>query len=148
MARVDYYTIVSEIGQILNADTTLSGVQITVEDSAPLDSGPWIAIYLESRTPSSGQSISAGTRTPYNLRISAWCWQFSLESTARAAQLRDDLVGLVEIALMKNRTLNDKVGSIYLEGGELMSDQIKSDEMSGFIAGGEIIIIADVVAIT
>lgn len=148
MAKVDYYGIVNEIGVILNTDTELFGVQITVEDEPPLDSGPWVAVYLENRTPTSGQSISAGTRTRFQLRMSVWCWQFSIESTGRAAQLRDELVGKVEIALMKNRTLNDKVGSIWLDGGQLLSEQIKSDSISGFIAGGEIIVLAEVVAIT
>lgn len=148
MAKVDYYGIVNEIGTILSTDTELLGVQITIEDEPPLDSGPWVAVYLESRTPTPGQSMSAGTRTRYQLRMSVWCWQFSIESTGRAAQLRDELVGKVEIALMKNRTLNDKVGSIWLDGGQLLSEQIKSDSISGFIAGGEVVVLAEVVAIT
>lgn len=148
MAKVDYYGIVNEVGNILNADAELLGVQVTIEDEPPLDSGPWVAVYLESRTPTVGQSMSAGTRTRFQLRMTVWCWQFSIESTARAAQLRDELVGKVEIALMKNRTLNDKVGSIWLDGGQLLSEQIKSDSISGFIAGGEIVVLAEVVAIT
>lgn len=146
MAKVDYFAIASEVKTVLAADSALTGVQVTVEDEPPLDSGPWVAVYLESRTPTDRQSLSAGKRTRFRLRMSVWCWQFSLESTAKAAQLRDNLVGLVEISLMGNRTLNDKVGCIWLEGGQLLSEQIKSETMSGFVAGGEIVVIADVVA--
>jgi len=146
MPRVDYYDIEVEMLQILKADTTLQGVQITVEDDFELDTGAWVAIYLDRRDPTEGQSLSAGTRTRYNLYFSIWCWQYSLESTSQAARFRDDLIGKVEIALMKNRTLNNKVSHMWIEGGEMPSARLPGSK--GHVAGGEIVVVAEVIAST
>lgn len=148
MSRVDYYDLATEIREILIADDTLEGVQVTVEDDAPLDSGPWVSVVLVNRSTPMGQPLAGGTRTRFNVRFSLWCWQFSLESTGVASKLRDDLVGKVEIALMANRTLNNKVASSWLEGGDMMSERVQNDNISGYIAGGEVILIADITAST
>lgn len=148
MARIDYYGVISEIRDILKADETLSGVQVTVEGNPPLDSGPWIAIYLTRREAPEGQPLAVGTRTRMRLRVSIWCWQFSLESSEEASRLRDDLISKVEIALMGNRTINDKVAYLFLEGGQFMNDQLQNDTLNGWVSGGEIALTMEAVAIT
>lgn len=148
MSRVDYYDIATELAEVLIADSTMEGVQVTVEDDAPLDSGPWVSVFIENRSTPSGQPLAAGTKTRFQIRFGIWCWQFSLESIGVASRLRDDLVGRVEIVLMKNRTLNNKVSHSWLEGGDMMSERIQNDNASGFIAGGEIIMIAEITAST
>lgn len=145
---MDYYDIANEIAEVLKADSTMDGVQVTVEDDAPLDSGPWVSIGIVNRSTPPSQPLAAGTKTRFQIRIGVWCWQFSLESTGVASRLRDDLVGKVEIALMKNRTLNNKVSFSWLEGGDMMSERIQNDNMSGFIAGGEIVMVAEITAST
>ena len=148
MARVDYFDIANEVKEVLIADSSLQGVQVTVEDDAPLDSGAWVSVVLVNRNTPSGQSLANGTRTRFHIKFSLWCWQFSLESTGTASKLRDDLVGKVEIVLMANRTLNNKVGNSWLEGGDMMSERIQNDNISGYIAGGEVVLVVDITAST
>src|SRR3990172_10075056 len=148
MARVDYFDIANEVKEVLIVDSSLQGVQVTVEDDAPLDSGAWVSVVLVSRNTPPGQPLAAGTRTRFQIKFSLWCWQFSLESTGVASRLRDDLVGKAEIALMKNRTLNSKVSTSWLEGGDMMSDRIQNDNVSGYIAGGEVVLIVELTAST
>lgn len=147
MARIDYYAIETEIKTILDADATLTGTLITVEDELLFgaERTPWVGVFLERRD-AGDQSLSSGQRTRYNLRFSIWCWEYSLESISKAIQLRDDLLGKVEVALMGNRTLNGKVSTSWLEGGDLPSARVP--ESNGFVSGGEIILIADVTATT
>lgn len=147
MARIDYFGLEDEIGKIFRADSTLEGVKVTVEDDVEFEVGPLITIYIDRRDPTDGQSLSAGTRTRYLLRIIIWCWQYSLESLSNAIRLRDDLLGKVELVLMKNRTVSGKVQSLWLGGGELPSARIE-DDAPGYIAGGEIIVTMEVSATT
>ena len=147
MARLDYYAIETAIKTLLEADATLAGTVVTVEDELLFgaERTPWVGIFLDRRDPGE-QSLSAGTRTRYNIRLSIWCWEYSMESISKAIQLRDDLVGKVEVALMKQRTLNDTVTKSWIEGGELPSARVPDN--NGFVSGGEIILIADASATT
>lgn len=142
MSKVSYFDIETEIASILTSDITLNGVNITVESVTELDAGSWVGIYLVGRDVPDGQPLANGTLMRYRLNFILWCWEYSLESITDAIQRRDDLVGRVEVALMKNRTLNNSVNYSFIEGGELQSAQIA--ETSGYIAGGEIILKADI----
>jgi len=148
MARIDYHDIETGIKAVLEADAALTGVTVEVEREFPFggaDVPPWVGIYLESRAaPEDMQSLSAGTRTRYLLRFSLWCMRFSIESVEKAMELRDDLLGDVEIVLMKDRTLGGKVSVSWLEGGDMASAQLPSDMGAGFLAGAEIVMVADV----
>lgn len=146
MSRIDYFEIETEIAEILKADATIGGVQVTVEDDLNLEVGPWVSIYLERRDPTAGQPLAAGTRTRMQLRFSIWCWQYSLDSITEACKNRDDLVGKVEVVLMANRSLNSKVNYSWLEGGEIQSARVP--DTSGYVAGGEVVVIAEVMAST
>jgi len=59
---------------------------------------------------------------------------------------RDDLIGKVEIALMKERTLNGTVNSSWLEGGEFLSGPDPTGNQ--FMSGASVMLIADVTATT
>jgi len=144
MARVDYYLIEKEIQRILTE--SLINVSVTIETDHPVDSQPWVAVYLERRETPPDQPIAAGQRTRFSLRFSIWCWTWSLESGEVAAQARDDLIGQVEIALMNNRKIGTKVLSSYLQGGEMLTDKYQSDTGSSFYSGGEVVLIAEVIA--
>lgn len=149
MARVDYYAIELAIQTILQSAPSLSGVVVTVEEELLFGAEitPWVGIYLDRRdAPANLQSLSAGQRTRFLLRFSVWCWEFSLESVAKAIQLRDDLLGKVEIVLMDNRTLNGTVNKSWLEGGEMPSARLPGG--SGWVSGGEIVLVADAIATT
>lgn len=147
MARIDYYDIANEIAGILSADSELSGVTVAVESDHELGVGLFVGVYIDRReSPPDEQQISAGTRERYILYVTLLCRAYSLDSISDAIRRRDDLVGKVEIALMGNRTLNGKVGGLWLEGGALPSG--KDESGSGYISEGEIIVAARVSAVT
>lgn len=144
MARIDYYAIEEAIQTLLKNDATLDGVAITVEEELIFgaESTPWVGIYLEGRSvPSDQQVLAAGTVARYTLDFRIWCWQYSLDKT-QALKLRDDLLGKVEVTLMKNRTLGGMVASSWIEGGETPSGRLGNEQNSGWACGAEIILIA------
>jgi hypothetical protein len=147
MARVDYYAIEQAIRDQLAGHPLLAGVTVTIEEELLFgaEQTPWVCVYLDRRdAPADRQRLAAGRQTQFLLRFSIWCWQYSLEGVSRAIQLRDDLVGAVEIALMSDRTLGGTVATSWLEGGELPSARLPDG--SGWISGGEVVLIADVAA--
>jgi hypothetical protein len=149
MARVDYYALEEEIKVILDADPTVgvAGVPVRVEESVMFaaESTPAVYIYLDRRdAPAELQTLRAGSSTDFALRFSLWVWAYSLDGVKIASQIRDDLMGKVEVALMGNRTLNDKVRTSWIEGGEFMS----AKEQEGWMMGGEIVLVARAQATT
>lgn len=148
MARFDYYGLETDIQTILKADADVSAhwaerdpsILIEREMLFGMDECPAVIIYMDSRSaPSNLQGISSGQRTRFDLRLSLWVCEFHLDSVETASKNRDDLIGLVEVALMKDRTLGGKVGASWLDGGEFMTAQ--SD--NGFISCGEITLVAE-----
>lgn len=143
MARIDYNLLATRVQAALKADPALSEAQVTIEDDINLDTGPWVAIYLTRRdAPAADQRIAAGRKLVYNVTLALWCWQYALESAARAIELRNDLLGKVEIALLKDRTLGGAAEFVTLEGGEMVT--VKDN--SRFVAGAELILVARVAA--
>lgn len=146
MARIDYYDIQDTIRSILDADATLDGVTVTVEEEVlfSAEQAPWVSIYLDRRDPTAGQPLAAGTRTRYRVQFSIWCWEYSLDSLKTAMELRDDLVGKVELVLMGNRSLSGKVGGLMLDGGAFMT----AKDQGSWVTGAEILVSCDATAIT
>ena len=149
MARIDYFAIEQQIQTVLQAAADLAGVMVTVEEELLFgaETTPWVGIYLDRRDAlAASQSLSGGQQTRYRLRFSIWCWEYHLESLAKALELRDDLIGKVEIALMGNRTLSGTVITSWLEGGEMPS--VRAPGSQSWLAGGEVALIADAKATT
>jgi hypothetical protein len=147
--RVNYYAIERAVQEILTKDDELANVRVTIEEELLFgaEATPWVGIYLDSReAPANRQRISAGRSTLYLVRLALWCWQYSLESVAKAIELRDDLVGKVEVVLMRHRTLKETVHMSWLEGGELPSARVP--ERTAWMSGGEIRLVAQVEATT
>lgn len=152
MAKIDYLGIEQEMAEILRS-TLPDGYTVCVEEEILFspEMTPWVGIYLDRREAlDTEQSISAGRRTAYRLWLIVWVWCFSLDRL-EAVRMRDDAVAEVEVALMGSRTLNDKVRMMWLRGGRLPSSRVRNDQMLGqtqqsFIAGGEILVSADVSA--
>lgn len=138
MARIDYHNIAKQIQSVLQNDATLSGVLVTVEKDVLLgfENTPWVNIRAARRDPTPEQPIRAGQLQKYWITYVCECWESSLEGPERAAQLRDDLIGKVEVALMGNRTLNDTVESLILDGGEFML----GEESGKIFVGGEVVV--------
>ncbi len=143
MAKVDYYGLKQELREVVAAK--LDNVTVTVEKDMQFASEltPWVGVYLEGRDIPEDQPIAAGRISRIRVRLSIWLYTFSLE-LEEAERARDSLLGEIELILMENRTLNDKVEGLLLDGGELSSN-INSDT-PGFFSSGEIKILADVTA--
>lgn len=135
MARVDYYALEQAIADHLRKESELEGVRVEIEKQIDfgVDSDA-VFIYLDRRdAPAEEQRLSAGTRTDFLLTFSLWCLAFHLDSVAAASELRDDLLGRVEVALMRDRTFGGLAGTAWLEGGEF--DTL---EDNGFLSAAEV----------
>lgn len=149
MSRVDYYAITEEIKTILDASAHITSTpNIVVEDDVifgTFDHTPQIMVYLTNRTPAPNQRIAAGRDTRYRLQFSIWVWCSGLgkQGVKDAINLRNDLLGQIELELMEKRTLNEMVDGLWLQGGDMTS--IRPDK-TRFVSGAELIIIAEVSA--
>jgi len=147
VGRADYWAIREGIKEVLEADTSLAGATFLIEAEVLFspERCPYGIVYLNRRTAQPGeQRISAGTRIDFTSHFSIWCAHYSFESLPKAVELRDDFIGTVEVALMKNRTLNGTVRDSWLDGGDFFDT---ADEKS-FIAIGEIRLVAKHIATT
>lgn len=118
MARVDWYQLAEDLGTVLAADPDLAnaGVKVLVQKEVVLDRINRVYITLTSATADSDlQSVSAGKRTRYRLRLRLRIAAHGL-SERKAYETRDDLLGKVEVAIMKNRQYSGAVSSTYIEG--------------------------------
>lgn len=146
MAVVDYHGILTSLKTLLEADASLDGVPVFIEEDPQFDlsgAGKAICLTLGSRREASGQPMAAGKRTRWQGRLSAWAVGFAL-TFEEAAKLRDDLVGSLELVLMNNRTVSGKVAAGWLEGGEFISVR---DQTTGSYAIAETIFAFEVQAI-
>jgi hypothetical protein len=149
MTPVDYQGIRDEIEAILQADERTRDARIYVEEEPQFglgDNQKAIAVFMETRsTPENMQSLSEGRRTRMNLKVTCWVIAFHLESFRKACDERDSLLNKVELVLMDNRTLNNKVSTSWLIGGELFSGRNRQDTV--FTSVAEVVLMLDVSAI-
>ena len=148
--RVDYFQIEKEIQTVLMADTDLAGVKVLIEEELTFAESNIILIELDRRdAPEEMQSISAGQRTRYLLALSLWCWGFGYERE-KAMENRDDLLGKVEVSLLKHRSakqgnaFGDLVAAFWLQGGDF--ENRRTAESDRFLSGAQIEVICDVTA--
>ena len=154
MAAINYAGIRDAIESILNSKTgpggVLEGSRIYIEEEPQfglMDQATAIALFMDTRTaPDGQQSISMGTRTRIYLRVTFWVVAFSMENFRKACDMRDAVMGRLELLLMDNRTLNDTVGTSWLNGGELFSAKDPQNN-SVFTAVAEVVMTLDVSAI-
>lgn len=154
MAAIDYFAIEEAVQTTLagyNGLKTSDGVKVLVEEdflhvAGGMDNGKVVIVYLDDRAATPGQPLAAGQRTRFAVGFSIWVFAVSAESFKKAAELRDDLVGLVEVALMTNRTLSNGVAFLYLGGGEFMSARRPSN--GAFLAAAEVKMVCEAVATT
>lgn len=144
MARIDYFDIEDSLADVLRADATLSGVLVQVEERIVLQDGDFVDIFLDEREAPEEQPIAAGKITRYELRLSVWCFGYALD-LREAGRRRDELLGKVEIALMKNRQWHSQIGQSWSGGGRF--DNRQNEETGGLLSGAEIRLVADVKAV-
>lgn len=119
--------------------------QIVVEEPfKPVES--FVGIYLATAAPGFPQSLAAGKKSLRTIRFDIWCWRFAM-SNADAFRLRDSLVGDVEVALMIDPTFGGTVQSSWLAGGTFLRAD-DPQQLGRFLAGGEVVLMADAFATT
>lgn len=138
MARIDYFAIELEIQKVLKEDATIvsAGATVVVEEDVVTspEMCPWVGVYIADRD-SAGAPITAGQQQRFRIRYEVWCFEHAME-VPLAAQQRDDLMGKVEVALLKKPTLNGKVTSMAITGGAFDSGRVDA----GFLMGGSIVL--------
>lgn len=148
MARVDYYDLEVGLKEALQDDSNLGDINIGIEQEVVAEPKDTVLIYLEGRSaPADLQTLAAGTSTRFLVELSVWCYAYSIESVEIAARRRDDLVGKVELALMRKRDLFNRVNALWLDGGDFDTANI-AGETPGFMSGAEIKVVVDVKAST
>lgn len=148
MARINYFGILEATKAVIEADADVRALHATVEITRPtitMNMSPHVNIH-EGRRDNATQVIAGGTRQRYLFRWSVVVGVFSAAGFEDATRQRDELIGVVEIALMKNRDLNGAlVGKqLLLQGGALQSEPTDA----GFWSLGTIDLAAEVVAST
>lgn len=147
MARVDYYALQEAVQQTIRDDEDVHA-PVLIEEELLFRETDTVVVYLESRTaPEGRQTISGGQRTRFLIRFSIWAFAYSLEGIRAASEQRDDLMGRVEIALMRDRQLKNLAITSWLEGGDFQS-ALGGEDGGEFMAAGEVVLIADAKAIT
>jgi hypothetical protein len=102
----------------------------------------WVGIYVQSVSEPPQDQPLAFRKGRMTVRFQIWCWRYAMTNAA-AAELRDALVGDIELGLMLDRSLSGTVNNSWLEGGRFnKSDDPQS--LGRFFAGGEIILACDV----
>lgn len=135
MARIDYNGIKEEIKQVI-LDTNLSTPhEVSFEGEIMFDGyDNLIDIEIDSRQLESAP-ISQGTKVRFALLVVLTIWSKHFEK-ASSVKIRDDLMSELEVGLMGNRTLNGKVDSSWLLGGQNVVAYIEDE--SAFVSAGEI----------
>lgn len=145
MAAIDYHDIEDTVRDTINTATASgSNIYVTAEVNQPMNTNPWVAIYMQRRVDSDIQVCAGGTIKKYSLEFSIWCWGWSLDNSIIAAKTRDDLLGFVEVTLMDNRKMGGKIDNGTIHGGEFKTVEANK----GYMSGAEIIYRAEVKATT
>ena len=149
MARADYYELECAIGNRLTMDDQLAevDVKVLIEDEMSPYHDRQVILYLDSyEVPAEDQGINAGTRMRMHVKYILACYALNLK-ISKAMELRDDLMGRVGTALMRERTFGrSEVRSSWQMGGEFASGRTEGGAQ--FLAMGEIGLIVDLEATT
>lgn len=156
MAAIDYDDIEDQIASVIQAGSGLAvsdGVKVLIEEEfsqvvGGMDNGKLVIVYLDDRIPSAGQPIAAGQRARMQIGFSILVAALAVDSFRAAAALRTDLVGRVEIALLSNPKLNNRVASSWLLGGEFYSMRKKQSDGLQYMAVAEVKLVAEATATT
>lgn len=142
MSAIRYREIVEALRDIFQADPRTADAGVYIGKDLAVDTvgvQKAIVIMLDKRKPCDDQPIAAGRRTRWELHIQIWSCGFDMDGE-EASRIRDILLGDVELVLMANRTIRDKVAGSWLMGGEFVS---VSGEQNVF-SSAETILVADV----
>ena len=140
---VDYFDIMKGIQRVLQQTPELGNASVLIEEELTFQSGSVVIIYLDSwSAPGNIQAINAGLRMKMEVRFEVWCFHLGIQRID-AMRNRNLLLGQVQTALMRDRSLNETVSASWQEGGDFMQATVES----GFMAAASIILIAETDAI-
>jgi hypothetical protein len=138
MARISYLGIAAQIKRILESDQEIAEKvrTITIAEGhiQAAELLPWIGIYPLTRRPSANQVLAAHTRWRFEVSYEIWVYSLSMVGPEAALEITEELLGLVEVALLREPTLGGTVQMIRLDGGDF--DNAKVDE--SFVMGGSV----------
>lgn len=136
MAKIDYDQIETEIENVIS--NNVNDVKILKEEELVFgfDNDRVVGIYLQSRrAPANRQRLANGSRSDLLVSFLLRCLGFSIDGTNNAASKRNNLVGDIEDALIRNRDLNGEVEFLFLNGGDVIPP---FQEGSGFASVGDV----------
>lgn len=138
MARISYLAIARKIKETLENDPDIAAAARTItvaEDNiAAAELMPWVCIYPISRRPTTGQSLAANTRWRFEIMYEIWAYGFSMLGPEDALQQCEDLLGMIEVALLRDPTLGGLAQMQRLDGGDF--DNAKTE--GSFVMGGSV----------
>lgn len=138
MAALDYWLIKEAIKARLEADPLTNHMSVVIHSLVqPIpELMPWVGIFMTNRVaPPREQKLAMGTTTDMTMGLTLVVAEYSLESLEEAVRRRDNAVGAVEVALIRNRTLGGAVDHLWLQGGNFFDQPADR----GWTALGEII---------
>ncbi len=150
MGAIDYHGIKVAIKEMLEDDADLNAplpLNVFVEPDMQFaaEETPWVGIYAENRNAAdSDQPLGAAQIVRYTHTLKLIVAFLGFDSLAETTRIRDDVLGRIEIALMKDRTLKGTVVTSWPIGGE-MGFAINE---GSFMAVAELMLNADVCATT
>ena len=145
MARIRYYEYLKAIRDVLDDDSDLRVLRVKIEIGKVVVTAaqtPHINVVEISREPLRS-AIAAGTLSRYRVRWKITVSTFSAAGFEDAMQQRDEVLGTVEVVLMRHRDLGGIMPSkqLVLEGGSLQS---APGEAGGFWAQADVDLSAEI----
>lgn len=130
---IDYYGISTEVISLLQNNSTLEGLTVENEPEfmlGAMDQSPILSVYMIRRSQDPMEPIAGGRRLRYNIEIALWLWLTGLEVDVLLKD-RSAWLWKIEAALLANRTLNGKVTTLWITGGDLATERSKERFMLG-----------------
>ena len=135
MAKIDYNGIKDELKSVILAANLSVDHEVSIEGDILFDNfDTLIDIEIDSRELQTAY-ISQGTKIRLNLLVTITVWAKHFEQSV-SKKIRDDLMGELEVVLLQNRTLNDKVDTLWLLGGQNVAAYIEDEQ--AFVSAGEV----------
>lgn len=137
MARISYLGIANAIKKTLEEDEVIAAqtraITLCEDNIAAAEIMPWIGIYPITRRPAA-TPLAAGTMQRFDITYEIWVYSFSMVGPEEALTLTEELLGLVELAILRNPTLGGLAQAVRFDGGDF--DNAKTE--GSFVMGGSV----------
>lgn len=139
---IGYSAIADQIKAAIEADSTMEGVRIYVEEEPQfgLMDQPVVAIFMKKRSAApdrTHQRLAAATRIRMHITFSCWVVAFSIESYKIACDVRNEILANLELCFLRNTAAFSSSSEVsMIEGG--VTPSARDPQSQVFIAAGEI----------